>query len=177
MVTVYSFWFAYVNVHNTRSAAVLRPNKFKTMHAIGQTHTAQQFFFFFSLVIMVERLPLEFIPCWLVITQWKKKRNTSIHLAGNKCRCHSQFITFSYFTFENKIIKYYLCISYLFIEIFVPCCPLSSCRALVLNRMNWILREGKGTLLWLVCFWRYVHLKTNNIQKLNINYFFNNSTP
>lgn len=38
MVTVYSFQ-PYVNFHNTRSAAVLRPNKFNALYAIGQTLT------------------------------------------------------------------------------------------------------------------------------------------
>lgn len=38
MVTVYSFQ-PYVNFHNTRSAAVLRPNKFNASYAIGQTLT------------------------------------------------------------------------------------------------------------------------------------------
>lgn len=138
MVTVYSFRRrAYVNFHNTRSAAVLRPNKFNTMYAIGQAHTVyskysspQHFSLFFLVYFSLSVCVYELDSSWS--SQRKSSRIhsmlTGYHTMKNrrrrikKTRAKLPFISgvinvvatlsSSRSTFENKIIKYYLCVSY-----------------------------------------------------------------
>lgn len=129
---------AYVNflVYNTRSAAVLWPNKFNTTYALHRPaldaflHTrtdntlkfiyiyfswrrwSRLFFILFHFLLHSTHGLRSSIKsnsmstAWSKDTfEWKEKITTitaltySIHLACNKCRYHSQFITFRIFRY------------------------------------------------------------------------------
>lgn len=119
---VYSFVIVCKFSYNTRSAAVLWPNKFNTTYAIGQckrTHSNLFTFIYFlddvGRFLFTHGLKILYpnpIPCRLpdpqmnIIFDWKLwmeyERDAltySIHLACNKCRYHSQFITFCIFRY------------------------------------------------------------------------------
>lgn len=110
--------------YNTRSAAVLWPNKFNTTYAIGQyihytrTHKfiyihfflddVGRFFLFSTHSLKSSIKSNSMSTAWSTDIQmkkfeWRKKKPQrylySIHLACNKCRYHSQFITFRIFRY------------------------------------------------------------------------------